>query len=664
MNFFRRRTYAVAPRSDEWIGPEDTLVDAASDFADLEAPVPEGTFRAAGVLLAVLFAVVGAMSGDIMVRQHGRMALLAEANRTVTVAVPPPRGLILDRNGVHLVENVPSFDLLAISRQVVRGPDGGYPAARRLSGVLGIPADSLNGLIADNISRNAVFFLESDLEKEQALALTRDMPEGFYLITSTKRDYRDGEQFSSVIGYVGRVSPEDMVRDDYYLPSDTVGRAGIEAAYEEVIRGSHGTLSFVADAHEQRAAGQGATLMLNIDAQAQKALFNALFTVLRESGLGEAAAVVQDPASGAVLAMVSFPTYDNNVFNKRLSPEQFSALFENPRRPLFNRVIGGRYNPGSTIKPFIGMTALQEGVVTPGTTVPDCNAISIPNPANPSDPYVFRNWRPEAGSFDLFRAVADSCNIYFFSVGGGHGSIGGLGIGRIVDYLRRGFADSRTGVDLPGEETGFVPDPDWKWVNRKEPWYQGDTYNVSIGQGDLLLTPLWLNTYVSAIANGGTLWSPRLGQRILDDQQRTLHTYDPQALGQLPFDAGHVRTMQQAMRRTVTSGTARILQNLPVTAAAKTGTAEVIKGERINSFLTVYAPAENPQVAMTVLVEGSPSNQGYAIRAAYDFLNWYFTRQLTPRAVPATPAPEPSMTVAPEVPESASGSEGPVAPGP
>jgi penicillin-binding protein 2 len=303
---------------------------------------------------------------------------------------------------------------------------------------------------------------------------------------------------------------------------------------------------------------------------------------------------------------------------------------------------------GSTIKPFIGMTALQEHIVTPEQVVAnDCVSISVPNPSDPTNPYVFKNWRPDTGPFNLYRAIADSCNVYFYTVGGGYKSIDGLGIERIDSYLKAGFAGSLLGIDLPGEEHGSIPTPESKYISTKEPWYQGDTYNTSIGQGDLLVTPLWINTYISAIANGGTMWKPRVASRIVDEKQETLAVVDPQRLGTLPFDAAVIREMRTAMRRTVTDGTGRIFLDLPVTAAAKTGTAEVVKGQRINSLVTVFAPAENPQIALSVLVEGSASNQGYALRAAKQFLAWYFGSARVSGTTP-TPSLSPSLTPSPE----------------
>jgi penicillin-binding protein 2 len=301
------------------------------------------------------------------------------------------------------------------------------------------------------------------------------------------------------------------------------------------------------------------------------------------------------------------------------------------------------------------MAALQEHIVRPDQVVTnDCVSISVPNPNKPDEPYVFKNWRPDTGPFNLYRAIADSCNVYFFTVGGGYKSIDGLGIERIDRYLKSGYADSLLGIDLPGEEHGFVPTPDWKYVTTKQPWYQGDTYNTSIGQGDLLVTPLWVNSYVSAIANGGTFWKPRIASRIVDEQRQTLAVMDAKQLGSLPFSADVIGEMQKAMRRTVTDGTGKIFLDLPVSAAAKTGTAEVIKGQRINSLVTVFAPADNPQIALTVLIEGSVTNQGYALRAANQFLKWFFnpgrvigvpmTPAVSPAPVASASAPGPSPT--------------------
>ncbi len=642
MLFKRTPTYRVTPDRDDWVAPEEALVDAGSELSAIEVPVADNVFRTSYIVMAVLVSVLVAGVFRLTVLKYGYFQQLSLRNATINVSVPPPRGIIMDRTGTPLVQNVPSFDLLVISRQARRDENGTLFGVATLASVMAADPEQLSLELEDGIRKNAVFFAATDLTRAQVLSLKNNLPPGFSIITSTKRLYTDAQQFAPVIGYVGKVSKDDIARDPYYLPSDTVGRLGIEAQYESVLRGEHGQLRF-SDAQTSitQPALSGAHVVLSMDASVQKQLYSAVDAILREAGLSEAAAVVQDPRDGSVLGMVSFPSYDNNVFNgSRLLQADYDVLFNSSNRPLFNRVISGRYNPGSTIKPYIGMTALQEHIVTPNQIVTnDCVSITVPNPVDPANPYVFNNWRPDTGPFNLYRAIADSCNVYFFTVGGGYRAIDGLGIERIGTYLHSGYADMLLGIDLPGEEHGFIPSPDWKYVTKKEPWYQGDTYNTSIGQGDLLVTPLWINSYVSAIANGGTLFKPRVAGRIVDDNRATLSVIGPKPLGSLPFSQDVIREMQTAMRRTVTDGTGKLFKDLPVTAAAKTGTAEVIKGHRINSLVTVYAPADNPQIALTVLIEGSASNQGYALRAARQFLGWYFSPTRVPGAAVTPVAP-------------------------
>lgn len=640
------RRYRIDVHPDDWVTPEETLVDAGSGLTDVERPVGEFLWRGYGIIAVLLgLLLVGATAYLTLIR-HDALAQVAWRNRTVNVAVPPPRGIIMDRNGVPLVVNVPSFDILVISRQIRRADDGTVPGIDRLADGLKANAEELMLAINDGARENAVFFLITDIARERVLALTDDLPEGFYLITSTKRHYPDGEQLAHLIGYVGKVSRADIARDEYYGPTDTIGRLGIESAYEEALRGTHGRVVFTAGGEPQsQPAAPGQNLVLNVDVRTQELLFTALRDVLSEAGLSKAAAVVQDPRSGAVLALLSFPTYDNNVFTGTVTQEDVRRLFESSERPLFNRVIAGEYNPGSTIKPFIGMTGLEEGVMRWDTVVTnDCISLTIPNPSDSEQPYVYENWRQDYGPFTLGRAIADSCNVYFFIVGGGYEGFPGLGIERIGRALQASFADTLLGVDLPGEEAGSVPSPDRKWKTVKEPWYQGDTYNVSIGQGDLTVTPLWLNAYLSAIANGGTLWRPSIADRVVDEQRTTIHAFTPTALGTLPFGVDVIGLMQTAMEQTVSDGTARILQDVGVPVAAKTGTAEVVKGRRANSLLMAYAPADDPQIALTILVEGNSLDQGHALRAAHAFLTAYYAPAQTP--VPPSPTASSSAPVA------------------
>lgn len=641
--FRRRREYRVSPDRDKWVVPEDTLVDSSSDLSTVERPVGEAIFK---IFTAIAFILIGGLilaTGRLAIAKHDYFSQVSFRNRTINISVPPPRGIIMDRNGAPLVQNMPSFDLLVISRQVERTTDKTFTGIRALAEKLGRNPEELTLALNDGVNRDAVFFLETDITREQVLSLRNVLPTGFYLMTSIKRNYLNGPEFAHIIGYVGKVNRQDMIDDSYYLPSDTIGRLGIEASYEDVLKGMHGQLIFNSTEDVTvESPTPGSNLVLNIDSDIQKALYNSVYAALRESGLNSAAAIIQNPTNGAVLGMASFPSYDSNLFNGQLSQEDADRLFNNPSYPLLNRAIGGKYNPGSTIKPFIGMTALQEKIITSTQIVnTDCISLIVPNPRDPENPYIYKNWRIDLGPFTLRRAIADSCNIYFYTVGGGFNDIAGLGVQRIVDYMGRALADHQLGIDMPGEDTGFLPTPDWKYSTKKEPWYQGDTYNISIGQGDLLVTPLWINAYISAIANGGTIWQPEVASRVVDDQRNTLTTFPAYQLGVLPFSKEVITEMKAAMKKTVIDGTARIFADLPVTIAAKTGTAEVVKGQRANSLVTLFAPADNPEIAMTILIESSISNQSQALRAAKQFLQWYFSANRDVSTVVESPLPSP-----------------------
>lgn len=621
--------------SDDWATPEETLLDSGSEYSDIETPISTDVFRFTFMAAIILFATVMVFTFKIGIADHDYLANLALQNKSVNFLIPPPRGIVMDRFGKPLVKNLPSFDLLIISREVKENLS--EDDQNKIAGILKIQTDEFKTFISDSIKSNSIFFAATDLNKNQVLAIEYLNPTGYYIVPNTNRYYIDGQQFSQITGYIGKVNKNDL-KDEYYYPTDVVGRLGVEAQYEEVLRGEHGMILFSKDKNENlnKDSVQGQNLVLNIDYDLQKKLYNELYGVLASSGLSRGAAVIQNPQNGAVLAMVSFPSFDNNLFVKGISDDQFKNLFENKAKPLFNRVISGLYNPGSTIKPFLGMTALQEGIITPQDTIRDCISLVVPNPFDKDSPYVFKNWRQDYGLFNLRRAIAQSCNVFFFTIGGGFGNISGLGAEKIAKYLMAGLANVKLGIDLPGEEKGFVPTPDWKLQTRGENWYQGDTYNISVGQGDLLVTPLWLNSYVSAIANGGAIYKPMVAQRVVDpalagksgvdEKNNDLEIFKEEVLAKLPFSDNVIAEMKSNMEETVISGTAGILKDLPVRAGAKTGTAEVVKGKSINSLFSAFAPFDHPEINITVLIEGSASNQGLAIRTASNVLKWYFSR--------------------------------------
>jgi penicillin-binding protein 2 len=612
------------PVEDDIITPEETLLDGDSAFSDIERPIQPGVFRVIFWGAAILLGGIFLASVKLSVADYSYYSNLAFQNRSVNFSVPPARGIIFDSRGQALVKNIPQFDVVGVSKEIKSALKKNALNIARLAAALGLAPDALNVELNDQSQQASVFFIATDLSKEQILAVQNLKPPGVYVIPDVQRQYVDGPQFSSILGYVGKVNKNDLADDSYYGPTDTIGRLGIEGQYESTLRGQHGRIFFGDTADTINIdARSGGNVVLNIDSELQKHLYDELQTTLRSSGLSRGAAIIQNPQTGAVLAMVSFPGFDNNQFVNGLTQDQFNKIFQNLAKPLFNRVVSGLYNPGSTIKPLMGLMGLQEKVITPTTTIQDCISISIPNPFTPGQTYTFNNWRIDHGAFDLRRSIANSCNIFFASVGGGFGKIIGLGISKMVQYFKSSFVDKILGIDLPGEAHGFVPTPDWKRKTQNEDWYQGDTYNTSIGQGGLLVSPLWLNTYLSAIANGGTMYQPRVADRIVDGNKNTLQVFSPKILEKLPFSDQNLAIIKDDMRETILSGTATLLKDLPVTAGAKTGTTQVVNNQQINSLFTVFAPFDHPQLAMTILVE-NPTTEGLAIRTANTVLKWYF----------------------------------------
>lgn len=624
----RNKNYSISLDGNDWVAPEETLLDSGSRYSDIEKPIPGSIFRFFMISFSLTAVILAIFTFKISIMEHGQFAQLAFQNKSANFHLPPPRGIIVDRNGQILASNMPVFNLLAVTRELKENREGLDEYIKKIAQIISRDQEEFMQNIKDQMKTNSVFLAHLNLNKDQAVKIKYLESRGLYVIPDTERKYADGRKISHLIGYIGKTSKEDIERDDYYFPTDIIGRLGVEGSYEKYLRGKHGSIVFSKGetGYITKEPEPGKSLILNIDHDLQIKLYDEIFAVLREAGLSRGAGIIQNPKTGAILALVSFPDFDNNIFISGISEEDYKRLFENKAKPLFNRIISGLYNPGSTIKPLIGMTAIQEKIVNTHDTINDCLNITVPNPYSPASPYIFSNWRSEYGPFNLKKAIANSCNIYFFTVGGGHEKIKGLGAERIALYLKNSFAGTLLGIDLPGEENGFIPTPDWKLKEKGEPWYLGDTYNISIGQGDLLITPLWLNSYISAIANGGTIYKPEVVQAVMGKKDNIVENFKPEIIGSLPFSEEVINEMKMAMRETVLSGTARILKELPVEMAAKTGTAEVQKGKTVNSLFTVFGPYEEPNFAMTILIEGATTQQGLAIKAAYNVLKWRFSK--------------------------------------
>jgi len=350
----------------------------------------------------------------------------------------------------------------------------------------------------------------------------------------------------------------------------------------------------------------------------QKKAFESLRDSLKKVSAKAGSAVALNPQNGEIISLVNLPSYDNNSFVAGLTEQDRAQLFQNNDRPLLFRAISGIYPSGSTIKPLIAVAALNEGIITSKTTILSVGGIRIGSS-------FFPDWKAGGhGSTDVKKAIAESVNTFFYTVGGGYENFKGLGIERLDSYMTLFGLGEKLGIDLPGEASGLVPNPSWKRTVKKEKWYIGDTYHLSIGQGDLLTTPLQMASVTATIANGGTIYQPHLVKGYLDQRTNNIIEMRPKKESKkISIAASAFDTVRQGMRQTVLSGSGRALSNEPFEPAAKTGTAEAPSGNPHGWFIA-FAPYSNPEIAVAVIVENGGEGYVSALPVARDILEEYF----------------------------------------
>ncbi|MDD5638480.1 MAG: penicillin-binding transpeptidase domain-containing protein, partial [Candidatus Pacebacteria bacterium] len=308
-------------------------------------------------------------------------------------------------------------------------------------------------------------------------------------------------------------------------------------------------------------------------------------------------------------------------------------ILEDKDNPLFNRAVSAQYPTGSIIKPLISSAALEEKIISPEKKINCQGKITILNPYNPEKETIKKDWTTH-GLTDMRKAIAESCNVYFYTIGGGYKDQIGLGPTKIKKYLELFGWGNKTGIDIFSESKGFIPTPQWKKEFKGENWYNGDTYNLSIGQGDILITPLQVALSYSAIANNGILFKPLIVKEIIDENKNIIQENKPQIIRENFTDKENLKVVREGMRMTVTAKNAPLasapsLNDLPVKVAAKTGTAETGKNNYLHKWITVFAPYDNPEIVLTIVIEDIPDTQPTTIPIAKEVLNWYFKEKIT-----------------------------------
>ncbi len=613
---------------DNFMGPAKIFFkEQDKEFILLEIPLdPKKLTLLLGIALAILFLYL-IFTFWLQVPQYAFYAFLSQANREGETIIRPPRGIIYDLNQKPLVENVPSFDLMLNTLDLPRDSLERQRVIARIAGILKISPEDLLAKITS--SEQAIMLVAENLPHEAILQIEEAGSEvqGFYLEKSSVRFYPKGKFSSHILGYVGRISKSEFENLSGYSFTDYIGKEGIERSFEKILRGLAGKILVERDALgrvidkkviQEPEPGKNITLWLDSDLQEVlgRALEKSLIRVKAESGAG----VILDAKTGGVKALISIPTYDNNIFSILQDKERISKLLIDPKKSLFNRAISGQYLTGSTIKPFIAAAALAENIISPQKLIDvTLGYIDVPNEYNPQIVYRFHDWRVH-GWVDMRKAIAVSSNVYFYTIGGGYKDQKGLGPELIKKYLSLFGFGKKTGIDLPGETEGFLPDPTWKKEMLGEPWSLGNTYHYAIGQGYLKATPLQIAIATSAIANGGKLLKPQVVKAI--GQQET----QVQVLRENFIDPEYLKVIKEGMAQAVEYGSAVLLNDLPVKVGAKTGTAQTSDPNRFHHWVTVFAPYENPEIVLTILIEDVEGLQSATLPVAKEVLQWYFTK--------------------------------------
>ncbi len=602
--------------------------DALPTDRSLERGIAARRFRVGLVVTICLLLLFAARAAQLQIIEGPAFREIAEENRFRAVTLPSTRGMVMDRYGQTLIENVSAFTLLLRINELPEDPVERSREFDRVADLAGLQRTDLDLLLQEYASapgEDVIVKKTLDYTNAMLAMVEEETLPGFSVVMASKRRYLStAPSLSHVLGYMGKIDASEFaaLQGEGYRRTDEIGKTGVEKSLESTLRGNPGRQLVEVDAsgsqravYERDAPTDGQDVALSIDLDLQEQLEASLRAALETSGARRGSALAIDPSSGEVLAMVSWPTFDANVFAGGVDAKTYASLVEDQDRPLFPRAIAGEFPSGSTFKPFVAAAALAEGLITPATSFLSVGGISI-------GPWFFPDWKAGGhGVTDVRKAIAESVNTFFYAIGGGLDAFQGLGVERITAYARQFGFGEKTGIGLPGEADGFLPSKQWKEETKGERWYVGDTYHLAIGQGDLLVTPLQLAVATATVANGGTRWKPTLVHAI------DSVSVSPQGTELSDELRSAISVVREGMRQTVTSGSARSLSLLSYPVAGKTGTAQTGEEGVTHAWFTGFAPYENPRIALTILLEEGGEGSSFAVPVARDVFSWWFANR-------------------------------------
>ena len=595
-----------------------------------------GRAVAAGLLVIIALLLLVGRLAQLQIVEHEHFTTLSKDNRVKLVPLPPTRGLIYDRKGLLLALNRPAYSLEMIPEQV----EDIDATLAHLREVIEISEEDLERF--HKLKRRKRRFdsvpirINLDLAEAAGFAVHRHRFPGVDIKAQLLRHYPFGESASHVLGYVGRVSKRDLdtLDSSNYAGTSHTGKTGIEKSYEAVLHGAVGvqqvevnSVGRVARILEHTPPLPGQNLHLHLDIGLQQVALQALADF-------NGAVVAIDPSNGGVLALASKPAYDPNLFVEGISSKNYQALQKDPNRPLYDRALRGQYPPGSTVKPFIGLAGLETDQISFDSSVYCPGFFQLPGHS-----HKYRDWKKTGhGPMDLDAAITQSCDVFYYKLA--HD----MGVDKLSDYLAHFGFGERTGIDLGAEARGILPSREWKRANRRQPWYPGETVIMGIGQGYFLSTPLQLAAATAAIANGGTFYTPHLVDYLQsrgEDQQQPI----PPSGTAIPVSqARNWDDVHTAMLHVTEGlrGTAKRIRSEHYRIAGKTGTAQVftVKQDeeydeetvaeklRDHALFIAYAPAEDPQIAVAVIVENGGHGGSVAAPVARKVMDAYLLPRL------------------------------------
>lgn len=574
-----------------------------------------------GIFMLLLFGLLFLRFSYLQVVQHRHYSTLAEANRISVLPIAPHRGVIVDRNGVLLAHNYSAYTL-----EITPSRAGDLEATiDELATIVEItPRDRRRfRKLLEESKRFESLPIRTRLSDEEIarFAVHRYRFPGVEAKARLFRQYPQGEMFSHVVGHIGRINQREVDQLEKsgrlanYRGSDYIGKTGLEQSYETALHGTTGIEEVEVDSGgravrvlSRTPPVPGNNLVLNLDAQLQEIAYQAF-------GERRGALVAIDPRNGGVLALVSKPGFDPNLFVDGIDPQSWGELNGSPDKPLLNRAAAGTYPPGSTFKPFMALAALFYGKRAPQQIISDPGYFMFGG-------HRFRDGRPvPLGAVDMHRSIVVSSDVYYYTLANE------LGIDPIAKFMALFGFGSRTGIDIAGESAGVLPSTEWKLRRFKQKWYAGETISVGIGQGYNSYTPLQLASATATLANDGVMYRPHIVNYVEDIRSGEKTPVEPNPLRDLTLKPEHLKVVKDAMVGVNKDGTsARVFADAPYVSAGKTGTAQVIaikQGEkyvesrvaerhRDHSLFIAYAPADNPTIALAVIAE----NSGFGARAA------------------------------------------------